>query len=132
MITDPVADLLTRIRNAQRAGHDKVSVPQSKMSKRILQVLKDEGFIANFSTSRGSDDFSPLIVNLRYYPNGRPMIVECKRISKSGRRIYSTTKELPSVLSGLGISIVSTSQGVMSDREARRRQIGGEVLAAVC
>lgn len=132
MVTDSIADLLTRIRNGQRAGHKMVKVSSSKMTIRILDVLKEEGFIGSYKVSAPADDtFETLDVHLKYYSSGAPVIGAAKRISTSGKRIYRSSEDLPKVHSGLGISIVSTSQGVMSDREARKRKIGGEVLAQI-
>ncbi|MCB0317629.1 MAG: 30S ribosomal protein S8 [Bdellovibrionales bacterium] len=130
MRTDPIADLLTRVRNAQRVGHKVVRVPLSNVSKSILDVLKEEGFIESYQqVSAGK--FEELEISLKYYNRGRPAITLARRISSPGRRAYSSVKELPKVHCGLGISIVSTSQGVMSDRAARSKNIGGEVLALV-
>jgi small subunit ribosomal protein S8 len=132
MANDTIADTLTRIRNAQVAGHKLVKVPVSKQAKNLLEVLKSEGFIDTFETAKIDDsNFESLNVFLKYYDNGSPMISLAKRVSKPGQRQYRGVDGLPRVSSGLGISIVSTSQGVMSDREARKRKIGGEVLALV-
>ena len=131
MYNDPIADLLTRIRNAQMRNKASVTVRCSKMIKRVLAVLRDEGFIGAFE-ERENDDGKPVIdVELKYYRSGKPAITSCRRVSKGGCRIYRQVKELSQVKSGLGITVVSTSEGVMSGREARRRGIGGEVLAAV-
>lgn len=132
MVNDPIADLLTRIRNAQRAGHKNVHVPASKMSERILAVLRKEGFIDGFEIKKNEGDpFSKYAVYLRYYSTGRPAISKADRVSTPGHRKYAPSTKLPKVYSGLGISVVSTSQGVMSDREARKRKIGGEVIALI-
>lgn len=132
MVTDSIADLLTRIRNAQRAGHKMVSVSSSKMATRILDVLKEEGFIASYKVGKKEGaKFEAIDVHLKYFSSGAPVIGSAKRISTSGKRMYSASDDLPKIHSGLGISIVSTSQGVMSDREARKRKIGGEVLAQI-
>lgn len=132
MVNDSIADLLTRIRNAQRAGHKSVSVPASRMVERVLAILKSEGFIESFETKeRAETGFKDFSIWLKYYQSGDPVIALAKRVSKSGQRIYAGTEKLPKVQGGLGISIISTSQGVMSDREARRRKIGGEVLALI-
>lgn len=132
MVNDPIADLLTRIRNAQRAGHRNVTVPASKMAERILAVLRKEGFIDGYETKKTEGEkFSKYTVFLRYYSSGRPVINKAERVSTPGARQYSASTKLPKVLSGLGISVVSTSQGVMSDREARKRKIGGEIIALV-
>ena len=132
MTNDTIADVLTRIRNAQSSGHRVVKVPSSKTAKNLLNVLKVEGFIDTFETAQDEDSaFEVLSVFLKYYDNGLPVISTAKRISKSGQRQYRGVDALPKVSSGLGISIISTSQGVMSDREARKRKIGGEVLALI-
>lgn len=132
MSNDLVADLLTRIRNAQRAGHKSVKVQVSKFSQQVLSVLKAEGFIDGYETKKAEKESHPsCTVHLKYYDSGEPVIGLAQRVSKSGRRMYAQTTKLPRVQSGLGISIVSTSQGVMSDREAKKRKIGGEVLALI-
>jgi len=132
MTNDTIADLLTRIRNAQRAGHKVTRVPSSKMSMRVLEVLKTEGFISSFKTLMPEGEkFEQVDVALKYYSTGEPVIGLARRISTPGLRKYVGSEKLPRVKSGLGISIVSTSQGVMSDREARKRRIGGEVLAFI-
>ena len=132
MVNDTIADTLTRIRNAQIAGHKVVKIPQSKAAKSLLAVLKEEGFIDTFEAAKAEgSSFETLTVFLKYYDNGVPMISMCKRVSKPGQRQYRGVDSLPRVASGLGISVVSTSQGVMSDREARKKKIGGEVLALV-
>jgi small subunit ribosomal protein S8 len=128
-MTDPVADLLTRIRNGQKAGKTRVVVASSGLKKSILRVLKDEGYIADF----GADQDGPketLTVELRYF-GGKPVIENVQRVSKPGCRIYRGTGDLPKVMGGLGVAIVSTSRGVMSDREARAQGQGGEVLCVV-
>lgn len=132
MALDTIADVLTRIRNAQLAGHKVVKIPSSKTAKSILNVLKNEGFIDTFDVTKvEGKTFEQLNVFLKYYENGTPMISAARRLSTSGQRQYRGVDELPRVASGLGISIVSTSQGVMSDKEARKRKIGGEVLALI-
>lgn len=132
MITDPIADALTRIRNAQRAGHKSVKIRYSKMNLCLVQVLKNEGFISYFEKKdaevAGQFDIE---VGLKYFSTGEPLITRIKRVSKPGRRIYSAVEDLPRVDAGLGLTIVSTSEGVMSDRAARQRKIGGEVLALI-
>ena len=129
-MTDSVADLLTRIRNAQRAGQHSVKIPGSKLGQRILGVLTKEGFIQGFDREE-SEGRVNLAVRLKYYQNGDPAISLCKRDSKPGRRIYKGKGDLHKVEQGLGILILSTSSGVMSDREARSRGVGGEVLATI-
>lgn len=132
MTTDTIADTLTRIRNAQLAGHKSVKVSASKMTKSVLEVLKSEGFIDGFETVKSEDKpCDECNVFLKYYENGLPVISVAKRASKPGRRFYLRATELPKVSSGLGISIISTSQGVLSDREARKKKIGGEIVAKI-
>ena len=129
MMTDPIADMLTRIRNGQRAGKVSVSMPSSKLKQSIAQVLKDEGYIADFQVS-GEAGKPVMSVDLKYY-NGKPVIDDLKRVSRPGLRIYKANDELPRVQDGLGVAIVSTSKGVMSDRAARAAGEGGEVLCYV-
>jgi small subunit ribosomal protein S8 len=130
-MTDPIADLLTRIRNGQKAGKAQVRVPASGIKQAILKVLADEGYINGFSVEddegRGKQS---LVVELRYH-GGKPVIDELRRISRPGRRVYRGKDELPTVYGGLGVAIVSTSDGLMSDREARARGRGGEVICVV-
>ncbi len=125
---DPIADLLTRIRNAQMARHESVAIPNSKIKRSILKVLEDEGFINGFSATEEVQ--SQLNVSLKYH-NGAPVIEEIDRISRPGLRIYKESGELPEVRGGLGIAIVSTNKGVMTDKKARAAGIGGEVLCTV-
>ena len=128
MMSDPIADMLTRVRNAQAASKADVTMPSSKLKLAIAKVLLDEGYIAGFSAD---DAVKPsLTVTLKYY-EGRPVIDELKRVSRPGLRIYKNKDELPKVLNGLGIAIVSTSAGVMTDREARATGRGGEVICTV-
>lgn len=132
MILDPLADMLTRIRNAQSMGHGAVKILGSNQVGRVLSVLVEERFIDSFEkidvVGRGGYDFR---VVLRYGKDGRPMVRECRRISKGGRRVYARVDELKKVKAGLGITIVSTPLGVMSDAAARRARVGGEVLMAI-
>lgn len=129
-MTDPISDMLTRIRNAARAAHDDVDVPASKIKESIAKILADEGYIESFEVVR--DNGHPHIrIQLRYSETREPAIVGIRRISKPGHRVYRGAAELPRVLGGLGVAIVSTSQGVMTDKEARRSKVGGEVLAYV-
>ena len=125
---DPISDLLTRIRNAQMAGHDSVAIPNSKIKRGILKVLEDEGFINGFSAT--DEVKSQLQVQLKYH-NGTPVIEEIDRISRPGLRIYKESAELPQVRGGLGVAIISTNKGVMTDKKARAAGIGGEVLCTV-
>jgi len=128
-MTDPIADLLTRIRNGQSSGKTEVNVPASKVKLAIAKVLKDEGYIEDFAST--SLEGKPMLaVQLKYF-QGRPVIDRLERISRPGLRVYKGKDELPSILGGLGIAIVSTSQGVMSDRQARAAGHGGEVLCIV-
>ena len=132
MMNDLVADTLTRIRNASKVGHKVVRVNSSKLISSVLSVLKDEGFISGFKTVRDDGQaFDSIDVSLKYLGTGSPVIKSMKRVSRSGQRSYSSVADIPKVSSGLGIVVLSTSAGVMSDREARRRKIGGEVLAFV-
>lgn len=127
-ITDPIGDALTRIRNAQTARHATTTVNRSRFVERILTVLKDEGFINGFGPD---EDARSIKVELKYTTEGDPMIEESRRVSTPGRRTYSAYSDLPRVHRGLGILVLSTSQGVMSDRQARKLKIGGEVLASI-
>jgi len=129
MMTDPIADMLTRIRNGQRAGKVAVSMPSSKLKQSIAGVLKDEGYVADFHVNEEAGK-PTMSVDLKYY-DGQPVIDVLKRISRPGLRIYKASDELPRVQGGLGIAIVSTSKGVMSDRAARAAGEGGEVLCYV-
>ena len=130
MVTDSIADMLTRIRNAQTVKHETVSMETSKMKKAIAQILLDEGYIASFEEIT-EGKFTTLVIKLKYGPRGEKVISGLKRISKPGLKIYANADELPKVLSGLGIAIVSTSKGVMTDKNARKLGVGGEVLAYV-
>ena len=125
---DPISDLLTRIRNAQMAGHENVEIPNSKIKRSILQVLADEGFINGFSSTE--EVKSSLNVDLKYH-DGVPVIAEIQRVSRPGLRIYKESEEIPQVRGGLGVAIVSTNKGVMTDKRARAAGVGGEVLCTV-
>ena len=129
-ITDTIADLLTRIRNASSAKHETVEVPASNMKKAICQILVDEGYVKSFTVSEDGKQGMIKIV-LKYTKNKMPAIKGLRRVSKPGLRIYSKAEELPRVMKGLGIAIISTSKGLMTDREARKENIGGEVLAFI-
>ena len=129
-ITDPVADMLTRIRNANSAKHETVDVPASNLKKAIAQILLDEGYIKSFELVDNGNQ-GVLHITLKYMAKKAPVISGLKRVSKPGLRIYAGAEELPRVLKGLGIAIVSTSKGVMTDKKARELHIGGEVLAFV-
>ncbi len=128
-MTDPIADMLTRIRNGQQAKHAQVSMPLSKVKIGIATVLKDEGFITEFSTDE-NDGKPTLSITLKYY-DGAPVIERIERVSRPGLRLYKSVDDLPKVIGGLGVAIVSTSKGVMSDRAARAAGHGGEVLCYV-
>ncbi len=129
-ITDTIADLLTRIRNAISAKHTTVEVPASNMKKAIVQILFDEGYISKFDVTEDGKQGKINIV-LKYTDDKKSAITGLKRVSKPGLRIYSDVENMPKVIKGLGIAIISTSQGVMTDREARKKNIGGEVLAFI-
>ena len=129
-MSDPLGDMLTRIRNGQHARKAVVPVPASNMRMRVLDVLKREGFIRGYSESEVRQGIRELSIELKY-SDGEPAIREVSRVSKPGRRIYSASRELPTVRNGLGITIVSTPRGVLSDAEARSHNVGGEVLAEV-
>ena len=127
-ITDPIADMLTRIRNANSAKHETVDIPASNMKKAIAQILLDEGYIASYKVIE--DEKQGVIrVTLKYGENKAQVITGLRRVSKPGLRIYSNVEDMPKVMKGLGIAIVSTSKGIMTDREARKQNVGGEVLA---
>ena len=128
-MTDPIADMLTRIRNAQMVGQVDVSMPCSKLKVSIAQVLKDEGYVEDFAV-RDHGPKKELRIGLKYYA-GRPVIERIERISKPGLRVYKDRDNLPKVMNGLGVAIVSTSRGVMTDRKARATGVGGEVLCIV-
>ena len=130
LVLDPIADMLTRIRNANSNKHEKVVIPQSKTKLAIAEILKNEGYIVDFTTV-DSEQGKMIEVTLKYGPNGEKVIQGLKRISKPGLRIYSNAEQLPQVLNGLGIAIVSTSKGIITDKNARKLNVGGEVLAYV-
>jgi len=129
-ITDPIADLLTRIRNASSAKHDSVEIPASNMKKAICQILLDEGYIKNFSVAEDGKQ-GVITVTLKYLEGKKPVITGLRRVSKPGLRRYSNVEDMPRVIKGLGVAIVSTSKGVMTDRQARKENVGGEILAFV-
>lgn len=130
VMTDPIADLLTRIRNANLVHHDKVEIPASKIKRAIVQILKEEGFVKDYEVLADGKQ-GILRVALKYGPERDRVITGIKRISKPGLRVYAKNEQLPKVLGGLGIAIISTSQGLMSDKQARKNGLGGEVLAFV-
>ena len=129
-MNDPIGDMLTRIRNAQMRGKSSVSTPASKLRAWVLDVLADEGYIRGYEKTSSTDGHSAIEISLKYF-DGVPVIKELKRISKPGRRVYLGVKDIPQVRQGLGVSIVSTPQGVMSDANARAKNVGGEVICTV-
>ena len=129
MVTDPIADMLTRIRNAIQAKHDSVIVPSNKEKLEIARILKEEGFITDFVVD--GDLKKNIIITLKYGKNNEKVISGLKRISKPGLRVYARANELPRVLNGLGVAIISTSKGMITDKEAKQQHIGGEVVAYV-
>ena len=130
MVTDPIADMLTRIRNANQMRYNEVEIPASKIKLEIARILKDEGFIADYKVKK-SNIQDIIVLYLKYGENKERVITGLKRISKPGLRVYAKAEELPTVLSGLGIAIISTSKGMMTDRDARKSSLGGEVLAYI-
>ena len=129
-MTDPISDMLTRIRNAQLAEKAMVVMPSSKLKVAIAEVLKDEGYVDGFSVIKGEGGKATLEISLKYY-SGSPVIEKIQRVSRPGLRIYKGSNDIPKVMNGLGIAIVSTSKGLMTDRKARANGIGGEVLCVV-
>ena len=127
---DPIGDMLTRIRNGQMRSLDKINIPYSNFRLKILEVLKNEGYIIDFKTDKSDENKKLIKVDLKYY-EGRPVIREIKRISKPGRRVYSRADSIPRVHSGLGLAILSTSKGVMSDSEAIKNNLGGEIICRI-
>lgn len=131
-MTDPIADMLTRVRNANTAMHDEVKMPSSKKKEALAALLKKEGYIEDFSVSDNGDrPGTTLTVTMKYSPERARTISGLRRVSKPGLRVYKPAQEVPRVLGGLGVAVVSTSQGLMTDREARKRNVGGEVLCFV-
>ncbi len=130
MLTDPIADMLTRIRNANRAMHDTATMPTSRMKEEIARLLWEEGYIKDFRVVEG-DPVATLVIELKFGRNRERVITDLKRVSKPGRRVYATKHRLPRVLGGLGTAILSTSTGVITTRQAAERGVGGEVLAFV-
>ena len=128
--TDPVGDMISRIRNAQMRTSSNVLIPNSKFRAKILEVLRQEGYISNYKTLSDSKNKGSLLVDLKYN-NGMPVIKEIKRVSKPGRRIYAKASSIPRIQNGLGLAIVSTSIGVMSDNDARTKNVGGEIICRV-
>ena len=130
VVTDTIADMLTRIRNANQMRYQEVSVPASNLKCELAKILKDEGFIEDYKVVK-EDVQGTIVLTLKYGPNKERVITGLKRISKSGLRVYAKNTEIPKVLNGLGIAIISTSRGVMTDKEARKQNLGGEVLAYI-
>ena len=130
MNTDPIADMLTRIRNANLVSHPSVEMPSSKLKVALARLLKEEGFIVGYE-EKVEGSFKTLSIELKYDENNKPVITNLKRVSKPGLRSYSKAKNLPQVLGGLGIAVVSTSKGLLTDRKARKENLGGEVLAYI-
>jgi small subunit ribosomal protein S8 len=130
MVSDPIADFLTRIRNASRAEHEKVDIPSSRLKLRMAEILKDEGFIKNFRVIEDNKQ-GTLRVYLKYGAGSEKIISGIVRVSRPGRRVYVTKEKIPTILGGMGISILSTSAGVMTDRQVKKQHLGGEVLAYV-
>ena len=128
--SDPISDLLTRIRNAQERGKAKVSSPASRLRERVLEVLQHEGFIRGFTTVQQGSGKAEIEIELKYF-DGAPVIRELQSVSEPGRRVYASVETLPTVFNGMGISILSTPKGVMSDADARTQNVGGEVLCTV-
>jgi len=132
MMTDPIADMLTRLRNANTAFHDDVSMPSSKLKESLARILEQEGYITSFAVNDdGARPGRQLTITLKYTPDRQRTISGVRRISKPGLRVYSKATDVPRVLGGMGISILSTNQGLMTDREARKRRVGGEILCQV-
>ena len=131
VLTDPIADMLTRIRNANAMRYTKVEVPVSKVKLEIARILKEEGFISGFEIDKREKEDDMIILSLKYGNKKERVITGLKRISKPGLRVYAKVDEVPRVLNGLGIAIISTSKGIMTDKKAREEQVGGEVLAYI-
>ena len=131
MVTDPISDLLVRLRNGFRRHHDVVTIPASKLKLEVLRVLQAEGYIQGIETGTAEDGHPVLKVSLRYVGEGEPMITGMQRISKPGRRVYVGTKEIPRVRNGIGLAILSTSKGIMTDQASRKAGLGGEVLCSI-
>ena len=130
-MTDPIADMLTRIRNGLHAGHETVVVPASKIKVEIAKILKAEGYINNYKVEGETAKDKTITIELKYSPDGQKVITGLKRISKPGLKVYAKANAVPRVLNGLGIAIISTSKGLMTDRDARKAELGGEVVAYV-
>ena len=130
VLSDPISDFLTRLKNASRAGNETFKAPHSKMKEAIAKILQDEGYIWNYEVD-STGKFPELKVKVKYADNGNPILTDLKRVSKPGLRIYRQRNEIPRVQGGLGVAVVSTNKGLMSDREARKNRMGGEILCFV-
>ena len=130
MLTDPIADMLTRIRNANRARHERTEMPTSRLKEEIARILKEEGYISDFRVQKG-DSFDTLVIDLKFGRNRERIITDLKRVSKPGRRVYAGRDRLPKVLGGMGTAILSTSQGLVTSKTAAERGVGGEVICHV-
>ena len=130
MLTDPIADMLTRVRNANKAMHDRVEMPNSRMKQEIARLLKDEGYIKDYRVVSGTP-FDTLLIELKFGKNRRRILTDVKRVSRPGRRVYARKDRLPRVLGGLGTAILSTSTGIITSRQAAEQGVGGEVIAFV-
>ena len=129
-LTDPIGDMFSRIRNGQMRSLNSIEIPSSNFRKNILEILKREGYIKDYYIEKSKDNKTSLKINLKYY-EGDPVIKEIKRISKPGRRVYSRANSIPKVMNGLGLAIISTPKGVMSDVDARKNNVGGEIICRV-
>jgi small subunit ribosomal protein S8 len=130
VLTDPIADMLTRIRNANKALHERAEMPTSRLKEEIARILKEEGYISDFHVEKG-ESFDTLVIELKFGRNRERVITDLKRVSKPGRRVYARRDRLPRVLGGMGISILSTSQGIVTSKTAAERGVGGEVVCFV-
>jgi small subunit ribosomal protein S8 len=130
-MTDPIADMLTRIRNAVRARHPRVEIPHSRMKEGLADILRKEGFVDTVAVLRPKEGFPLIRIALRYSPEGEPLISGLERVSRPGRRVYCSKDEIPQVLGGLGVSVLSTSRGLMSGEDCRKSGVGGEILCNV-
>jgi small subunit ribosomal protein S8 len=130
VLTDPIADMLTRIRNANKALHERAEMPTSRLKEEIARILKEEGYISDFHVEKG-ESFDKLVIELKFGRNRERVITDLKRVSKPGRRVYARRDRLPRVLGGMGISILSTSQGLVTSKTAAERGVGGEVICFV-
>jgi small subunit ribosomal protein S8 len=130
MLTDPISDMLTRIRNANRALHERAEMPTSRLKEEIARILKEEGYVTDFHVQKG-DSFDTLVIRLKYGRSRERVITDLKRVSRPGRRVYARKDRLPRVLGGMGVAILSTSQGLLTSRSAAEKGIGGEVVCFV-